>query len=287
MSTDFYPRLGIALALTAPLLFSGCTRVHKSFVSKVKAEFAKQPLKQEEVLTDADIAHLPDPVRAYLAYTKVVGKPKPQNFRIVFDAQMWRKPGSKPMQAASVQYNFLGENPARLFYMTASQLLVPFRVLHAYANREATMQVRVAGLFNAVNIRGTPLTEAETVTLLNDLCAFAPGALADSRFTWSEPDSMSARVTFANGPYRISAVLHFNAVGELVNFVSDDRSALQDDGSLKKVRWSTPLSDYQDFEGRRIPTHGEAVYHYPKGDFTYGAFSIRSIAFNVKEYRAR
>lgn len=287
MKKEYPSHLKIGLAFSALFFFSSCTGVHESFLSKVKVEFAKQPLEQEKILTHADIAQLPDPVRAYLIYTKAVGKPKPQNLRIVFEAQMWRKPGSQPMHAASEQYNFLGENPARFFYMTASQFLIPFRVLHVYANREATMQVRVAGLFNAVNIKGEQLTETETVTLLNDLCAFAPGALADDRFAWSETGKNSVRVTFTNGPHTVSAVLHFNGMGELVNFVSEDRSALQDDGSLKKVRWSTPLRDYQDFEGRRIPTRGEAVYHYPEGDFIYGAFSIRSITFNLKEYRVK
>src|SRR5690606_32263451 len=105
------------------------------------------------------------------------GKPVPRNMRIVFEAEMRRKRGGIPLAASSEQYNFLGENTSRFFFMKARQFLVPFRVSHAYSDREAAMTVRVAGLFTPVDIEGEELTRAETVTLLNDLCVFAPGAL--------------------------------------------------------------------------------------------------------------
>jgi hypothetical protein len=86
-----------------------------------------------------------------------------------------------------------------------------------------------------------------------------------------------------NGAFKVSAKLLFNEKGELINFVSDDRSALQDDGTLKIYRWTTPVNDYKEFEGRRIPTYGEATWHYPDGDFTYGIFRLKDIKYNVNQ----
>jgi hypothetical protein len=263
--------------------FSGCNSIQNGYISKVKAEFIKQPLAPEEILTESDIAHLPAPVRKYITYTGAIGKSKPQNVRIEFNAQMIRKPGADPMEATSVQYNFFS-NPTRLFFMKASQFLVPFRVLHVYADQKATMVVRVASIFNAVDISGKELTTAETVTLLNDLCLFVPGSLVDKRLSWKEIDSLSAGVTIENGPYNVSAILYFNDKGELVNFISEDRYALQDDGTQIKEKWSTPIRDYKEINGRKIPTYGEAIWHYPKGNFTYGKFTLKDIRYNVKEY---
>jgi len=273
----------ILVAAIIGFLTSGCNSVQSRYVLNVKNEFSRQPLTPEEVLTETDIAHLPIPVRKYLAYTGAIGKSKPHNVRIEFDAKMTKKPGASLMEATSEQYNFFG-SPTRLFFMKASQYLVPFRVLHAYMDQKATMVVRVASLFNVVDLAGKDLTAAETVTLLNDMCVFAPGNFVDKRLSWKEIDSLSARVTFENGPYKVSAVLSFNEKGELVNFVSEDRSALQDDGSLRKARWSTPVRDYKEIDGRRIPTYGEAVWNYPEGDFTYGTFTLKKIEFNVKQY---
>jgi len=261
---------------------TACSSSTKIFQLTKKEEFATQPLKAENVISDKEIAHLPDCVKKYLVYTGAIGKSKPQNVFIEFDADMYRKPGDKPMKSHSVQYNFYGEY-SRLFLMKAGKMGIPFRAMHIYRNHQASFQVKVAGLFKVVDIKGEELTKAETVTLLNDMCIFAPGSLMDTRLTWEEIDSLSTKVTLTNGKYVVSAILYFNETGELINFISDDRYALQDDGTMKKFRWSTPVSAYKEFEGRKIPTVGKTIWHYPEGDFTYGVFTLKSIKYNVSD----
>jgi hypothetical protein len=143
------------------------------------------------------------------------------------------------------------------------------------------MVVRVASLVNVVDLGGELLGAAETVTVLNDMCVFAPGSLVDPRLAWEALGDRTAKVTFQNGRRRVAATLHFNERDELVNFVSDDRAALLDDGTLARYRWSTPLSDYRELDGRRVATRGSAIYAYPAGDFTYGTFVLKAIAWDV------
>jgi len=250
------------------------------YSAKVKSEFASQTISDEEFLKESDIAHLPAPAKKYVICSGAIGKNKPRNMRIGFEAEMYRKPGAKPMKAVSEQFNFFG-NYSRLFLMKARESGIPFHALHIYRNQEATFKVRVMNLFNIVNIKGADLTTAETVTLLNDMCIFAPGNLYDKRLTWKEIDSLSGEVTLINGRYSVSAILYFNELGELVNFVSDHRYALQDDGTLRRARWSTPVSDYKEIDGRRIATYGETIWNYPEGDFTYGTFRLKDITYNV------
>ncbi|NTV52522.1 MAG: hypothetical protein HGA76_05870 [Candidatus Firestonebacteria bacterium] len=251
------------------------------FLARVADEFQKQPLTVQDLLLPADIAHLPKPVRRYIEYSGSLNQPKLQNLRITCSAEMVSKPNTAPMKAFSVQYNFYS-SPSRIFFMKASRAGLSFHALHVYAQGKATFVVRVLSLFNIVDLAGEQLTQAETVTVLNDLCVFAPAALIDSRLTWKETGPLAAQVTFSNGPYKVSALLTFNTAGELVNFVSDDRAALQADGSLRHARWSTPLRHYQDFNGRKTAGYGEAIWHYPEGDFTYGKFTILDIQTNVK-----
>jgi len=260
--------------------FSGRKSFQTEFTNKVNNEFKMQPANAEEILTEQDIAHLPLPVRKYITYSGAIGKRKPQNVRITFDAKMLSKPGAMPMNATSEQYNFFGSF-SRLFLMKASKMLIPFRAVHIYSDESATFVVRVANLFNVVDTKGEELTTAETVTLLNDMCIFVPGNLYDKRLSWKEIDSISCEVTLENGKYRVSANLYFNEKGELINFVSEDRYALQEDGTIKKAKWSTPVKDYREIDGRRIPGYGETIWNYPEGDFTYGTFRLKNITFNV------
>ena len=270
----------LLIIITIMATLTACNATKKTFQSKLAEAFASQPLQSEAVLKEEETAHLPACVRKYLGFTGAIGNSKPQNMYLEFDADMYRKPGDKPMKSHSVQYNFYGDY-CRLFLMKAGKMGIPFRALHIYKNHEASFQVKVAELFKVVVISGEELTKAETVTLLNDMCIFAPGSLVDKRLTWNELDSLSTKVTLTNGTYVVSAILYFNETGALVNFISDDRSALQDDGTIKQARWSTPVSEYREFNGRRIPTVGRTTWHYPEGDFTYGVFTLKNISYNL------
>lgn len=271
----------ILFAFTAGLLLlAGCTTVQTRYEQHTRNALQRQPHAPEHLLTEQDIAGLPAPVRRYIIYTGSLGKPVPQNMELVFDAQMVRKKGEDPMEATSQQVNIFGDR-TRIFTMKAGMFLVPFQALHVYRDTQATFIVRVANLFNVVDIAGDTLTAAESVTMLNDFCVYAPAYLTAPCFSWKEIDDRSTEVTFTNGAYRVRATLLFNEEGALIDFISDDRYALESDGTMRNVRWTTPVSDYQDFNGRKFAAAGQAVYHYPDGPFVYGIFRLRSIRYDV------
>jgi len=247
------------------------------FDALVQAEYAAQPLAPAAALQAADLGHLPPPVRRYVLSSGAVGRPRPQRMTIAFDALMSKRAGARPMVATSVQHSFFGRS-TRLFFMRARMAGLPVQVLHAYLREEATMRVRVASLVNVVDLAGEMLSRAETVTVLNDLCLMAPGALGDPHLAWTPRDERSAGVSFTNGRHRVAAVLSFNARDELVDFASDDRPALQGDGTLRPLRWSTPVDEYQVLDGLRLPSRARAVYAYPEGEHAYGIFTVRSVA---------
>jgi hypothetical protein len=245
----------------------------------VAAELAAQPPGPGPVLVEADLAGLPAPVARHVRASGAVGRPRPRNVRVAFDALMYRKPGAPPMNATSAQVNWF-DRPTRLFLMKARMFGLPVRALHIYRAEQATFQVRAGGLVTMVDQAGDEISAAETVTVLNDLCVFAPGALADSRLAWEAVDDREAGVTFTNGPHRVTARLLFNDRDELVDFWSDDRPE-SGDGHPVPRRWSTPLSDYRVIDGMRLPTRGTAVYARPEGPFTYGEFTLSAIAYDV------
>ena len=228
------------------------------------------------MLADADIAYLPLPVQKYMRYTGAVGKEKVKNMKIVFDGEM-RDKGKDWFKFRSVQYNFF-QNPTRLFFMKATMYGLPVPGYHCYQKEHATMQIKLLGLFNVVNIKGNILNKAETVTLFNDMCLMAPASLIDKRIEWTTIDRLSAKATFTNGINKISATLYFNEEGQLINFISDDRYAV---GDMKQYRFSTPVKNYAQIDGRNIMQYGETIWHYPDGEFVYGKFNLKSIEYNV------
>lgn len=246
------------------------------FAQEVRAQFERHPLRDGATVSETDLAHLPPLVATYLRRTGCVDAPVIHNFRVTFDATMYRAPG-EPLPSDAVQYEFV-DDPSRYFFLRTRMLGLPVRVLHEYESGAAHMQVRVAGLVNLVNERSRALSRAETVTILNDLCIMAPSALIDPRFVFTERSEREADVRFTHGEHSVTATLVFNADGDLENFISDDRHALANDGT----RWTTPLRNYTEFEGRRIASEGDAIWHYEDGhEFHYGTFRISDIRWNV------
>jgi len=246
----------------------------------VAAEFATQPLRPAAApLTPGNLAGLPAPVRRFVERSGAVGRPRPQNMRVVLDADMYRGRGQAPMRATSIQYTFF-DRPARLFLMKARMFGLPVRALHVYRQERATFTVRVASLVNMVDLRGDGISAAETVTVLNDLCLMAPGALVDPRLEWATVDDRTAAVTFTNGSHHVGATLVFNDRDELVDFWSDDRPE-SSSGRFVPSRWSTPVDGYRDVGGLHLLHRGRAVYARPDGPFTYGSFTLRSIEYDV------
>lgn len=240
-----------------------------------RAEAMAIPRDAADTLTEEDIAHLPKPVREYIALTGSIGRPIVTEITMRFDAEMYDAPNAAGMPGPVLQYERF-DTPERLFLMTSRMKGLPVAVLHDFGRDGATMRVRLAGLFNVVDIGGPELTRTETVTILNDLAFFAPSRLVDPRLDWTEIDERRAGVTYTVGDNAVSAELIFNAAGELVDFVSEDRGMLEKDGTLRILRWSTPLGNYRDFGGWRLASEGEAIWHLPQGPFRYGYLRLTS-----------
>lgn len=258
----------------------GSLQFEKRFRHDVKTQLDRTNALATDLLTEADLQPLPKPVQQYLRMAGVVDKPKVKNVRIVFDGEM-RGKGKDWFKFRSVQYNSFDE-PTRLFFMRARMFGLPVPGYHNYQHENASMQVKLLGLFTVMQAKGGEMDKAETVTVFNDMCLMAPATLIDKRIIWEPIDNLSAKATFTNGANSISATLYFNNARQLINFVSDDRYEIND---VKQYRFSTPVKNYKQIEGRNIPTYGETIWHYPEGEFVYGQFYLSDIQYNVTEYK--
>lgn len=235
---------------------------------------------QKSILNDSDIKHLPEPVKKYIRYASCMGKPKVNNFKAEFSGKIrdYNKPAW--MKLDSEQYNFINA-PTRLFYLDAIMKFMPVAGFHCFKNGKAFMDIRLFSFFKVEFQEGENMDNSETVTFFNDMCVIAPATLIDKNITWLEVENNKVKASFTNNGITISAWLYFNERGELVNFVSEDRYALTENGTSEKMKWSTPLRDYQFINGYRLASYAETIYSYPKGDFTYATFSLKNVRYNL------
>ena len=240
------------------------------------------PSADARVLTEADLAPLPAPVQRYLRATGAIGQPQVRNFRARMQGRIRQGPESRWMPFTAEQHNVYGE-PARLFFMDASMLFVPVQVLHRYVGTSATMRAKAAALVPVVEMSGPDMTQAETVTLFNDMCIVAPATLIDPAIAWEAVDAHNVHATFTNAGYTIRAELSFNDAGELTNFWSDDRRRVSADGKvMTATRWSTPVGNYRAFGPVRLASRGQGRWHEPGGEYAYIELEIDDVQYNVQ-----
>ena len=237
-----------------------------------------------EILTEADIQHLPAIVQKYIYYTGSVGKQKVLNFRAEFKGGIRSTSNDDFMPLKSVQYNFT-DKPTRLFYIVAKKKGIPAKGIHLYRDQTAIMLIKILGLFTVVDAKGKEMNQGETVTLFNDMCFIAPASLIDRNIVWEEIDNKTVNAKFTNGNITISATLYFSEEGELLNFISNDRFETLDGKIYKNYPWFTPVSGYLNINGYRLPSGAKLIYKHPDEEFCYGEFNLVNIEYNCKEFR--
>ena len=259
------------------LVSEGPPSFRSTYPREVRARLAA-PVAAEPV-TEADLAALPAPLQRYLRVTGSVGQPRVHHFRATWRGRIRGSPDEPWMAFTAEQHDFVDE-PARFFLMHARRGGLPVHVYHGYhAPDVAAMRVRLLGIFSMVDTHGPELRRAETVTMFNDLCLFAPGALLDARIRWEEIDAHRVRGHYTVGSNQISAELAFDDAGELVDWLSDDRLA-SDGKDLERRRWSTPVSDYRTYGALRLASRGEGRWHTDEGEYAYIQLELVDHAIN-------
>lgn len=274
------------VVILLPVIVAALGVLPSSFQNVYRSEVVArlQSIGNVAVVSEADIQHLPVSVQNYLRYSGVIGLPQVHNFRALFTGTMTQSVGGRSLNVSTEQHNFFGDN-ARLFYIESSLFGVPFDGLHKYIDDSASMRIKVASMFTVVDAAGQEMLQSDTVTMLNDMCLLAPATLIDADIKWTDIDAWTADAKFTNSGVSVVATLHFNDVGQLVNFESDDRYMTENGKSYKRYRWSTPVSEYGKYDGMNLPAHAEAVWHLPDGDFAYAMFELGEIEYNVSDFR--
>lgn len=258
------PNLVALVAVTLSFLQQGPWSLASELRSDRPALVAEALAKPRFEASSDALARLPAPVARYLRQSKALEVARP---RVVWARWRGRIRGSEGdawMPFSAEQVSTYGAAPARLFWMRAYKGGLPVDVYHRFLGEEATFRARLLGAVPLVASAGPVMRRSETVTLLNDLCFLAPGHLLDPAIEWEAVDAQRARLRYTRGSETVSALLVFGAEGQLVDFLSDDRSRSVG-ARFESMRWSTPLSETRTFGALRLPARGEARWHPADG----------------------
>ena len=142
--------------------------------------------QKTEILTEADIQHLPGAVQKYLRLAGVIGKEKVMNFRAEFSGGIRSGLGKKFMSLRSVQYNFI-KDPTHLFHIVAKKMGIPAIGNHIYHDQKATMLIKILGLFTVSDAKGWQMDQGELVNFISNDRFETTNGKNYFNYPWSTP----------------------------------------------------------------------------------------------------
>lgn len=270
-----YILIVVFVLIISLVLLSKMNFTHRKFIKLVEEN---NVLQETYIIQEEDLNGLPELVKNYLNYVGVVGKEQVLNYSVIFTGEMKIDETKEYAPVVVEQVSF--KEGTRLFYMDMIFNGLKISGLHHFQDSNASMKIKILDLFTIVNESGGLMNQAETVTLLNDICLLAPSLLIDDRITFEEVDESHVKVFLNNNDIMVSALLTFDTEGKLTDFYSEDRYYLNGD-VMESVPWSTPIYEYKDINGYKLPSIGEAVWHFEDRDFIYIKLNIEDVVYNA------
>lgn len=238
------------------------------------------------MVTEADLAPLPEPVRRYLRFMRVVGHPRDWSFRMESAGRFRMRPDGRWMDCEAWQYNSCFKVSRTFLMRMRLGGWIPMRARDTYVGGRGRMVGKLLGLITVVDGRGEELDRGELVTWLNDAVLIAPSMLLGPETRWSKVGADAFEVAFTDCGRTVKACVTVDDRGAPRGFSTMDRFRYDADrpgARWAHERWSTPVAGWQMVGSRPVYTRGSAIWHLPQGHFVYAEFRPRleTLAFNV------
>ncbi|MBA7688990.1 hypothetical protein ES703_97482 [subsurface metagenome] len=183
------------------------------FKREVADMFADVNDTAPEVVTEADLEALPEPVQRYLHYSGIVGKEHIRTVRLRQQGSMRIKVGGPWLALKAVQY-YTTDPPAFLWRGSVKPMpLLWVAARDASLEGRGNLVVRLLGLFKIADARAPELDQGTLLRYLSEGIWF-PTVYLEDYIQWEAIDSVSARATMSYGEVRASAVFYFNELGQ-------------------------------------------------------------------------
>jgi len=269
-----------ALAAAAGLgaVLVGSRRFSRLVLTDVESLLAKAAQPPERLVTEGMLRSLPEPVRRYLTYTGIVGRPLVGTVRLTQAGRMRPNVG-QPWFPIRAEQHYSVRPPGFVWNAALRAGPVPLvRARDQYREGSGNMLITAAGLFPIAEATGPEMDQGAMMRYLSEMIWF-PAAFLGNNISFEAVDDRSARVTLTDHGRTASATLFFDEVGRLVDLVAERYRTV--DGGYVLERWSTPVDEYGELAGLRLPVRGRAVWKLADGDLVYIDVTVTELEYNV------
>ncbi|MBD3629952.1 DUF6544 family protein [Cyclobacterium sp.] len=252
-------------------------RMDKKISSETSQLFSTLDFSGQELVSEEELHHLPDPVSRWLKTTGIIGKPKIKNGRVKQKVLMKMKPEQKKWYPAeALQYTFM-EAPAFIWTVDLSMMpLVHIKGRDMFKDGKGEMLIKLNSLVSIVNEKGDKMDEGTLQRFLGELVWF-PSLALSPYIQWKILDDYSAEAIMTYKGTSGSGKFYFDEAGNFVKF-----SAMRYKGNhARKYPWVLTVDAYSTFEGIKVPSHLKATWQLEEGPWTWLDLELLDIQYNT------
>lgn len=263
---------GMLVAAVAGALLLGLRNFDRQVRQEMRTleENAQPPAA--DVITETDLAGLPAPVQRYLRYAGVVGK-RPIRIAHVTQKGGFRMAPEQPWLPFTAQETYTSDPSGFIWKARLSMYSLPIlAVRDHYRGGEGRILAKIGGLFAVADDRAD---EASLMRYFNELL-WLPTAYLGDNVQWEAVDDASARATITDQGMTATALFTFGDEGQVVSFEAERHCSVTDEMEI----WVTPIEEYGEFQGFRVPVRGVGTWKLDDGDFTYIELEIADARFS-------
>ena len=263
----WYILFGLLILIVAGMVF-----LHIPY-SPTSAQFQQVVAQNTKIaapkaqFSEEDIKNLPLPVQRYFQHCGYLGKPKMLYMKAAMQDVDFVMSKKRTIKIDYTQLNLV-ERPERYALISSSLFGIPFEGLDSYANGTGSMKGVLAKGIRLFDQRGEKMNRACLATWLAE-CLMVPHAALQDFVQWEAIDATRAKATICWQGISASGVFCFAENGELLEFYTDDRAAIDMQGKETKARWSALFLDYHMVNGLLQPQVIQSIWHYTEGDLVY------------------
>lgn len=270
-----------AIIILAALIVIGDISFNREAKNKAEELFKKsketEPEIEAEIVTEADIKDLPEPVQRYLKYTQIIGKEKIKTVRLKQGGYFRMQEDQKWMPLEAEQY--FNVDSAE-FIWVAKVKFAPFLYIYAkdeFIDGRGNLVVKLLGLITVADARGYEVDHGELMRFLAE-CIWFPSAFLNDYMEWEAVDKNSARATITYGGTSASVTYHFNEKGEVTSITAKRYREVE--GEFVLEDWEGQILEYREFNGLTVPSRVNIIWKLDTGDFCYDRIEVVDIEYN-------
>jgi hypothetical protein len=252
--------------------------MRNQFRRDVTALFEASDHRPGDIVTEADINGIPEPVQRYLQHSRIIGKQRVNTIRLKQNGFMRMNETGGWIPLTAEEYYTVNPPGFVWFGQLKVNPILNFRAKDRLRNGKGSMLVKLLSLIKVVDASGVEMDQGALMRYFSEMIWF-PTAFLGSNIQWEKIDSGRARGTFTYGDKQVSADFHINEAGQLTNLVAQRYRSVGKE--FLKEKWSTPITNYAELNGLNLPVKGEAVWHLNGGDFSYIKVEITDLEYDT------